>query len=78
MKTLIVSGLALVIVAAVLLAQTANLTGQWKGETKKRNHARVNPYRYTNDVDRNDAPSRRIIKLTDGKFRVDIHVHCDH
>jgi hypothetical protein len=69
MKTLIVSGLALVIVAAVVLAQTANLTGQWKGETKSGTTLELNLTATSTTLTGTMLRRDEVIKLTDGKVQ---------
>jgi hypothetical protein len=69
MKTLIVTGLALVIVAAVVLAQTANLTGQWKGETKSGTTLELNLTATSTTLTGTMLRRDEVIKLTDGKVQ---------
>jgi hypothetical protein len=69
MKTLTLSGLALVIVSAVVLAQTANLTGQWKGETKSGTTLELNLTATSTTLTGTMLRRDEVIKLTDGKVQ---------
>jgi hypothetical protein len=69
MKTLILSGLAFVSVSAVVLAQTANLTGQWKGETKSGTTLELNLTGTSTTLTGTMLRRDEVIKLTDGKVQ---------
>lgn len=67
MKRLIVSGLALAIFAAALLAQAAGLTGQWKGATMNGTTLELNLAATSTTLTGTMIRRGESIKLTEGK-----------